>query len=67
MKKNLKRIFAWVSIALLALLYISVLVLALMGYGFESNLFGFCLLGTIIIPIIVWVIVFLIDRYKKEG
>jgi len=62
MQPKFKRIFAWISLILLGLMYVSLLILALLGHGINSNLFGFCLLGTIAIPIFTWVIMWLINR-----
>lgn len=62
MNTKFKRIFAWVSIVLLALMYILLIVLALMGFGINNNLFGFCLMGTIAIPLFAWVVLWLINR-----
>ena len=61
---RLKQIIAWIAIILLALLYLSTLVVALMGYGVQSSLFSACLIGTIVIPLIAFIILFLVARYN---
>lgn len=66
MKKRTKQIFAWVAIALLLLLYLSLLVLALTGHGFTSDLFSFALLGTIFIPIFAWVVLWLAGKIGER-
>ena len=63
---NFKKIVAWVCIILLALLYLSLLVLALMGYGFNSSLFALCLIGTLVLPILAFIVIYLYSRYNDK-
>ncbi|MCR5502590.1 MAG: hypothetical protein K6F53_06255 [Lachnospiraceae bacterium] len=66
MKNRKKQVFAWIAIIALLLLYLSVLVLALTGHGFDSNLFGFCILGTIFIPIFLWVVLWIAGKIGER-
>lgn len=61
---KLKRIIAWIIIILLAGAYISTLVLALLGFGLNSNLFAFSIIATFVLPILGFVIIYLYDRYN---
>lgn len=63
-KNNIiKRLLAIITIVILLLLYISTLVLAILGHGLDSNLFMGCILATISLPIFSHIIIFLYSRY----
>ena len=63
---NIKRIMAWICIVILGLLYLSLLVLALLGYGFNSSLFAICLTGTLVLPILSFIVIYLYSRYNDK-
>ncbi len=63
---NIKRITAWICIVLLGLLYLSLLILSLLGYGFNSSLFAICLIGTIMLPILSFIVIYLYGRYNDK-
>ena len=63
MKNNLKRILAVTGIILLAAMYLITLILAIFHTEETQNLFyGFVLLD-IAVPIIAWVLSFMIQRF----
>lgn len=64
MKKKIKRIIAWCVIIILALLYLSCLILALCGSTLQSGLFVACLYLTIVLPVLAFVIIWLFDHVK---
>ena len=69
MKKKItaRQVLAIIAIALLVGLYISALVLALIGSEFAQTLLKISLIGTFIIPIIIYVIMmFYHIGHKKE-
>lgn len=59
-----KKIVAWICIIFLALMYITSLVLALLGHGITSNLLMACILGTLVVPILGFIIIWLYSRYN---
>ena len=66
MKKTAKQIAALIGVGLLLLLYILLLVFAIFDFKGSDIMFRVCLIGTIIIPIIIWVYMFLYDRIVKR-
>ena len=66
MKSPVRRIIAWICLAVLVILYISVLVLALSGRGFSDSLFAICLVGTLVVPILGFIVIYLHGRYNGK-
>ena len=68
-KKKFKQISAWIAIAVLVFMYLLLLVLSLLKIDGWYNYFMACLGATIIVPIILWVNIFLYDRIigKNKG
>lgn len=62
MKKTGKRVFAWIGIVLLVLMYIVLLVSALLKVPYWDKLFSVTLIVTILLPIVLWVNIYLYDR-----
>lgn len=62
MKKRIKRIIALVAIGLLGALYLTTLILAILGVSIYNGLFVTCLIGTLGIPILAWIVIWLFDR-----
>ena len=59
-----KKVVAWICIIILASMYITSLVLAICGYGITSNLLMGCILGTLVVPILGFTIIWLYSRYN---
>ena len=66
MKKSAKQIAALLGVGLLVLLYVLLLVFAIFDFEGSQMLFKACLYGTITIPILIWVYIYLYDRLKKN-
>ncbi|MCF0229255.1 MAG: hypothetical protein HUJ76_06120 [Parasporobacterium sp.] len=68
MDKNNKgrRILALAGIIILAALYITTLVLAIIGTADTTPWFMACICATIIVPIILWIYTWLYKFLKKE-
>lgn len=62
----IKRIIAWITIILLLGLYLSTLILALLGFSIYSTLLLGCFIGTLVIPIFGFVIIWLYSRYTGK-
>lgn len=62
MKKAAKQIVALIGVALLVLLYVLLLIFAIFDFEGSDLLFRACLIGTVTIPILTWVYMYL---YKK--
>ena len=63
---NFRRIVAWAGIVILALMYIALLVMALMGASIQNDMFGFCLIATIIVPVFCFAIIWIHGRYNDK-
>lgn len=66
MNSKFKRIIAWICIGILGLLYLATLVLALLGVSIYSGLFLVCLLGTLVLPLLAFIVIYLYDRYNGK-
>ncbi len=66
MKKTAKQIAALLGVGLLVLLYILLLVFAIFDFEGSEIMFRACLYGTITIPILLWIYIYLYDRLKKN-
>ena len=62
MNKKVKQIIAWVAIGILVALYLTTLILALCGLSIYNGFFITCLVGTLVVPVFAWVIIWLYDR-----
>lgn len=62
MKDKLKRIGALVGVILLAGTILATLVLAILGYTFESKLFMGLIVADICLPILLWVYIWLFGK-----
>lgn len=62
MKDKLKRIGALVGVILLAGTILATLVLAILGYTFESKLFMGLVVADICLPILLWVYIWLFGK-----
>ena len=65
MKRTAKRIAAIIGIALLVLLYVLLLVFAIFDFKGSELLFRACLIGTVTIPILIWIYMYLYDKLKN--
>lgn len=62
MKDKLKRIGALVGVILLADSIIATLVMAILGYTFESKLFMGLVVADICLPILLWIYIWLFGK-----
>ncbi|MGN1170728.1 MAG: hypothetical protein ACI4SZ_03660 [Lachnospiraceae bacterium] len=64
-----KRIIAWIGIILLVLLYLATLITAFLHIPGWDRLFQACLIATIGVPILIWIYVWLYQKYteRKDG
>ena len=62
MKDKMKRIGALVGIILLVGSIVATLVMALLGYTFESNLFMGLIIADISLPILLWIYIWLFGK-----
>ena len=62
MKNKMKRIGALVGIILLVGSIVATLVMALLGYTFESNLFMGLIIADISLPILLWIYIRLFGK-----
>ena len=62
MKNKMKRIGALVGIILLVGSIVATLVMALLGYTFESNLFMGLIIADISLPILLWIYIWLFGK-----
>lgn len=61
-----KRIVAWVAIVLIAALYLTTLILALLGFGIYHPMLAICLIGTLVVPTLSFIIIWLLGRYNDK-
>ena len=66
MKRTAKQIVALLGVAFLVLLYVLLLVFAIFDFEGSDILFRACLIGTIIIPILIWIYMYLYDKLKQN-
>lgn len=66
MKKTAKQIAALFGVGLLLLLYVLTFVFAVCDFEGSDIMFRACLLGTVVIPILVWAYIYLYDLLKKN-
>jgi ACR3 family arsenite efflux pump ArsB len=66
MKRTAKQIAALIGVALLVLLYVLLLVFALFDFEGSENMFRVCLIGTVAIPILIWIYMYLYDKLVKN-
>lgn len=66
MKRTAKQIVALLGVAFLVLLYVSLLIFAIFDFEGSDVLFRACLIGTITIPILIWIYMYLYDKLKQN-
>lgn len=66
MKRTAKQIVALLGVAFLVLLYVLLLVFAIFDFEGSDILFRACLIGTITIPILIWIYMYLYDKLKHN-
>ena len=66
MKRTAKQIAALLGVILLVLMYLLLLVFAICDFEGSEVLFRVCLMATFIIPLLIWIYVYLYDRMKKS-
>ncbi len=66
MKRTAKQIAALIGVVLLVLLYVLLLVFAIFDFEGSDIMFRACLIGTITIPILIWVYMYLYDKLVKN-
>ena len=66
MKRTAKQIAALIGVALLVLLYVLLLVFALFDFEGSETMFRVCLAGTVAIPILIWIYMYLYDKLVKN-
>jgi len=59
MKKNSKRIAALIAVFLLVGLYVATFVVAILDFPYKENLFMACAASTVLVPILLWVYIWL--------
>ena len=62
MKKTAKQIAALIGAALLVLLYVLLLIFAIFDFEGSDVMFRACLIGTVTIPILLWIYMYLYDK-----
>ena len=66
MKRTAKQIAALIGVALLVLLYVLLLVFALFDFEGSETMFRVCLAGTVAVPILIWIYMYLYDKLVKN-
>ncbi len=66
MNNHVKRVLAILAIVLLVALYVTTLIAALIGSDVAINLFKSCVVGTITIPILLWIFVSIFKRMQPQ-
>ena len=66
MEKKAKQIAAFIGIGLLLLLYVLTFVFAICDFEGSDIMFRTCLIGTVVIPILIWAYIYLYDLLKKN-
>lgn len=66
LNKKPKQIAAWVCIILLLLLYIVTFIAAIFDSSESGVLFRTCLMATIILPILLWIYIWLYGKMKDK-
>lgn len=66
MKQTAKQIAALLGVALLVLMYLLLLVFAICDFEGSQMMFRVCLMATFIIPLLIWIYVYLYDRMKAS-
>ena len=66
MKRTARQIAAFIGIGLLLLLYFLTFIFAICDFEGSDVMFRACLMGTFVIPILIWVYIYLYDRMKAN-
>lgn len=65
-KMNSRQVAALIGVALLAALYLVTLVVAIFDQDNSGRLFQICLVGTIAIPLLVWVYIWMYGKLSGK-
>ncbi len=65
-KKNPKQIAALVCVLILVALYFMTLIFAIADFPGWQRMFGGCLVGTIALPILLWIYIWLYGKIKDR-
>lgn len=65
-KKNPKQIAALVCVVILVALYVMTLIFAIADFPGWQRMFGGCLVGTIALPILLWIYIWLYGKIKDR-
>jgi len=66
MKRTARQIAAFIGIGLLLLLYILTFIFAICDFEGSNVMFRACLMGTFVIPMLIWAYIYLYDRMKAN-
>ena len=66
MKKTAKQIAALIGVSLLLSLYVLLFIFAIFDFEGSDIMFRACLIGTISIPLLIWIYIYLLDKLKKN-
>lgn len=66
MNKTTQKVLAIIAICLLVGLYLTTLITALIGSPAAIELFKVCVVGTITIPILLWIFISIFKRVKSD-
>jgi len=66
MKQTARQIAAFIGIGLLLLLYILTFIFAICDFEGSNVMFRACLMGTFVIPMLIWAYIYLYDRMKAN-
>lgn len=66
MKRTAKQIAALIGVGLLVSLYILTFIFAIFDFEGSDVMFRACLLGSVVLPILIWVYIYLYDLLKKN-
>ena len=59
MKKNFKRILALITVILIICLILATFVIAFLDFPNKNTVFFSCMIGTIVLPIMAWIIMWM--------
>ena len=66
MKRTAKQLAALLGVALLVLMYVLLLIFAICDFEGSEMMFRICLMATFIIPLLIWIYIYLYDRMKAS-
>lgn len=65
-KRTSKQVVALIGVILLAALYIVTLLVAIFAPGESGNLFKACLIATIIVPLLLWIYIWMYGKLSGK-